>query len=56
MRRQAINEFKKEQEAFEAVNHGRFERIYPLPVREANESNQRSQNDETLSTAQKQLA
>ena len=39
MRRQAINEFKKEQEAFESVNHGAFERIYPLPVREAHESN-----------------
>lgn len=53
MRRQAINEFKKEQEAFEATNHGRFERIYPLPVREANESNQKTQSDDTLTLSQK---
>ena len=31
-RSQAIKEFKKEQDIFEAANKGRFERIYPLPV------------------------
>ena len=38
-RREAIKEFKKEQEAFEANNHGNFEKIFPLPVKEAAESN-----------------
>lgn len=38
-RRQAITEFKKEQEIFEQANHGRFEKIHPLPVKEASESN-----------------
>ena len=41
-RRQAINEFKKEQEAFEAENAGRFEKIYPLPVKQAAEINQKA--------------
>ena len=38
-RRQAIAEFKKEQDVFEAANHGRFEKIYPLPVKDAGDSN-----------------
>ena len=31
-RSQAVKEFKKEQDIFEAANKGRFEKIYPLPV------------------------
>ena len=33
------NEFKKEQDAFEIANHGNFEKIYPLPTKNAAESN-----------------
>lgn len=40
MRRQAINEFRKDQDVFETENHGRFEKIYPLPIKQASESNQ----------------
>lgn len=39
MRKVAMQEFKKEQEIFEAGNHGNFEKIYPLPIKEAAESN-----------------
>lgn len=49
MRRQAINEFRKEQDIFEAENHGRFEKIYPLPIKQASDSNQNCQDDATLS-------
>lgn len=55
-RRQAMNEFKKEQDAFEAANHGNFEKIYPLPTKDASESNSQAQEDNSLTPAQKQLA
>ena len=44
-----MNEYRKEQDIFEAANHGRFEKIFPLPVKEAGESNQQSQADSSLS-------
>lgn len=55
-RRQAIAEYKKEQDVFEAANHGRFQKIYPLPIKDAAESNSQAQENASLSTTQKQLA
>ena len=34
-----MNEYRKEQDIFEAENLGRFDKIYPLPVREAADTN-----------------
>ena len=48
-RRIAMNEYRKEQDIFEAANHGRFEKIFPLPVKEAGESNQQAQADSSQS-------
>lgn len=39
---------------FEAANHGRFEKIYPLPVKEAKESSEKAQLDLVLSNNEKQ--
>ena len=38
-------EFKKEQEEFEKNNKGRYEKIYPLAVKEAAATNQAIQDD-----------
>ena len=38
-RRDIMKELRKEQDAYEALNHGNFEKIYPLPIKEAAESN-----------------
>jgi len=38
-RREAMKEFRREQDIFEAANHGNFDKIYPLPIKEAAESN-----------------
>ena len=46
-----MNEFKKEQDAFEIANHGNFEKIYPLPTKDAAESNQQAQDDQKLTLA-----
>ena len=37
-------------------NHGNFEKIYPLPTKDASESNSQAQEDNSLTPAQKQLA
>lgn len=42
LKRRQVEEFKKDQEVFENENNGRFEKIYPLPVKEAAEGNQKS--------------
>ena len=55
-RRQAIDNFKKEQDVFEAANHGRFQKIFPLPIKEAADSNSQAQDNQDLTTSQKQLA
>ena len=52
-RRHAINEFKKEQDIFEAANLGRFEKIYPLPVKEAADNNLKAQENPRMSLTQK---
>jgi hypothetical protein len=41
--------FRKEQDAFEMQNMGRFERVFPLSVREAAQSNQNAQENDRLS-------
>ena len=47
-RRNAMQEFRKEQDIFEAQNSGKFEKIYPLPVLQASEINHKTQDDQTL--------
>ena len=49
-----MSEFQKEQTIFEAANNGRFEKIYPLPVKEAAESGTWAKFDSNLTLDQKQ--
>ena len=51
-----MNEYQKEQAIFEAANHGRFEKIFPLPLREAADANGQTQLDGSLTAQQKQLS
>ena len=55
-KKQHLDKFHEEQEEFEQQNMGRYERIFPLSVREAQLDNQSTQENPTLTTAQKQLA
>ena len=43
-----MEKFQQEQDEFEKENLGRYEKIFPLPVSEAQKSNQNTQDDPTL--------
>ena len=49
-RKYAMQEFKREQDIYEQSNHGNFEKLYPLPIREAGESNQKTQDAPDMTT------
>ena len=49
-------DFRKEQEEFEMNNKGRYERIFPLACKLAQQSNQSTQDNSNMSQAHKELA
>ena len=49
-------DLKKDQEEFEANNKGRYERIFPLACKLAQQSNQSTQDNSNLSQTDKELA
>lgn len=48
-RKEIMKNIKKEIDAFEDANSGNFERIFPLPIKEAAEGNQKLNENSELS-------
>ena len=56
LRNLQMADLKKDQEEFEFNNKGRYERIFPLACKLAQQSNQSTQDNSNLSQTDKELA